>query len=149
MFALTKYYLWFLLFCFIYTMVTGVVAALIPNEIAAALITMPYLAAMITVLYLFLKQKRRAPTAIEQRHFTIAFILIFWLFNVIGVVGSVLYFAQVEPAIWTNFLMYLTQLQFVSIVIAMVIVVSIPLVLITIWFYGKQAQRMALRMFGG
>lgn len=148
MFALTKYYLWFFLFCFIYTMVTGVIAALIPNEIAMTLLTVPYLAAMITVLYIFLKQQRRAPTATEKKYFTIAFILLFWLFNILGILGSVIYFAQQDPTIWDNFSAYMANAQFVLIVLVMLLLLSIPLALMTFWFYGKQAQRMAGRMFG-
>lgn len=148
MFRLTKYYFWFFLFCIIYTMLTGVVAAVIPNELAMVLLTVPYLAAMVSVLYIFLKQQRRAPTATEKKHFTIAYILLFWLFNIFGILSSLVYFAQQDQTIWDNFLAYMINPQFILIVLAMVLVLSIPLVLITLWFYGKQAQRMAGRMFG-
>lgn len=129
-------------------MMTGVIAALIPNELAMVLLTVPYLAAMISVLYLFLKQQRRAPSATEKKYFTVAYILLFWLFNLLGMISSIFYFSQQDPSIWDNFLTYLSNFQFVSMVVGMVMVLSIPLVLITLWFYGKQAERMAQRMFG-
>lgn len=148
MFTLTRYYLWFFFFCFVYTLVTGLIAAWIPNEIAAALVTTPYLAAMITVLHIFLKRQRRAPTARERKYFTVAFITCFWLFNLIGLLASLVYFAGQDPQIWDSFLSYLGHWQFLAMALGLVLLVSVPMVLITLWFYGKQAQRMALRMFG-
>lgn len=147
MFTLRRYYLWFLFFCLLYTLVTGLIAAWIPNEIAAALVTTPYLAAMITVLHIFLKKQRRAPTATERKYFTVAFLICFWLFNLLGLLGSLAYFAMDDPSLWDSFWSYLGHWPFMLIVLGMVILISIPMVLITLWFYGKQAQRMALRMF--
>lgn len=128
-------------------MVTGVIAALIPNELAMFMLTFPYLASMISVLYIFLKQQGRAPTVIEKRYFTIAFILLFWLFNLLSIISCIAYFALETPSIWSDYLGYLHNQQFLLLILAMVVAVSIPFVLITLWFYGKQAQRMAKRMF--
>jgi hypothetical protein len=127
--------------------VTGLIAVWIPNEIAAVLVTTPYLAAMITVLHIFLKRERRAPSLNERKYFTIAFIICFWIFNLLGLLASMAYFAAQDPSIWENFVAYLSHAQFLFIVLGMVVLVSIPMVLITLWFYGKQAQRMALRLF--
>ena len=111
------------------------------------MLTFPYLASMISVLYIFLKQQGRAPTTTEKRYFAIAFILLFWLFNVLGIISSIAYFAQQAPSIWSDYLLYLQNSEFVLMILAIAVAVSIPLVLITLWFYGKQAQRMAKRMF--
>ncbi|MDQ8953758.1 ABZJ_00895 family protein [Acinetobacter rudis] len=148
MFTLSRYYLWFLFFCFVYTIVTGLIAAWIPNEIAAALVTTPYLAAMITVLHIFLKRERRAPTSSEKKYFTVVFLICFWLFNILGLLASLAYFSAQDPNVWQSFLSYLNHGQFLLMALGMVVLVSIPMVLITLWFYGKQAQRMALRLFG-
>ena len=53
-----------------------------------------------------------------------------------------------NPNAWQDFLLYLQQPQFMSIVVIMFLLIAIPLYLLTYWFYGKQAQRMATRMFG-
>lgn len=148
MLALSKYYLYFFLLCLIYTMIIGVVAALIPNQLAAALTALPYLGAMISVLFIFLKQQRRAPTLQEKRYFAVGYLLIFWIFNAIGIVGSVALFAQDDPQIWTDMLTYLQNSQFLILILVMALLIAIPLLLITYWFYGKQAQRMAQKMFG-
>jgi hypothetical protein len=44
-------------------------------------------------------------------------------------------------------MLYLKQPQFLSIMLIMLLMLAIPLYLITYWFYGKQAQRMASKMF--
>ncbi len=53
-----------------------------------------------------------------------------------------------DPEIWQNFLLYLQQPQFLSIVLIMALLIAIPLYLLTYWFYGPQARRMAQKMFG-
>jgi hypothetical protein len=62
-------------------------------------------------------------------------------------VGLVI-FARKDPEVWQNFLLYLKQPQFLFTVLAMWLMIAIPLYLITYWFYGAQAQRMAKKMFG-
>ena len=44
--------------------------------------------------------------------------------------------------------MYLQNTQFLLTALIMLLMLAIPLYLITYWFYGKQAQRMAAKMFG-
>ena len=58
MVSLNKYFLWFFLLCLVLTMIAGVLAAILPNEIAGVFTALPYLLAMIIVLYRFLKQQR-------------------------------------------------------------------------------------------
>ena len=40
------------------------------------------------------------------------------------------------------------NLRFMLTSLLMLLLIAIPLYLISYWFYGKQAQRMALKMFG-
>ena len=77
MVSLNKYFLWFFLLCLVLTMIAGILAAILPNEIAGVFTALPYLLAMIIVLYRFLKQQRRAPTDQERRNLTLGFTLIF------------------------------------------------------------------------
>lgn len=77
MISLRLYYLWFFIICLVLTLLTGVLAAFLPNSIGGILTAMPYLIAIILVLFKFLRQQRRAPTAQEQKRFTLVFSLIF------------------------------------------------------------------------
>ena len=149
MVSLSKYFLWIFVHCLVLTMVMGLISLLVPNQIAGVLIAFPYLISMIIVLHLFLKQQKRAPTQQERKKFTIGFSLIFWGYNLVGLVGEIIYFSQQNPEVLTNFLSGLQNIQFLSISILMLLMLAIPLYLITYWFYGKQAQRMAAKMFGG
>ena len=56
-------------------------------------------------------------------------------------------FSRKDPEILQNFMLYLKRPQFLSIMVIMLLMLAIPLYLITYWFYGKQAQRMANKMF--
>jgi hypothetical protein len=103
---------------------------------------------MIMVLFKFLKQQRRAPTVQEKKYFALGLSLIFWGYNALGFVIGLVIFARKAPEIWQNFLLYLKQPQFLFTVLAMWLMIAIPLYLITYWFYGAQAQRMAKKMFG-
>ncbi|TCB70718.1 hypothetical protein E0H88_07355 [Acinetobacter sp. ANC 4216] len=146
--SLTRYFLWFFFFCFIFTCICGVLAALLPTGMGGILTIVPYLTAMILVLYKFLKQQRRAPTAQEQKKITLGFSLIFWGYNLAFLLLGIVLFARNDPEVWQNFLLYLKNPQFMSMVLIMVLLIAIPLYLLTYWFYGKQAQRMAQKMFG-
>ena len=147
MLSLNKYFLWFFILCLVLTMIAGVLAALLPNQIAGVLTTIPYLAAMIIVLFRFLKQQRRAPTDLERKKLTIGYTLIFWSYNLLGVFLGVLVFSRNDPEVWQTFIAYMTNLRFLGTTLIMLLLLGIPLYLITKWFYGKQAQRMALKMF--
>ncbi len=147
MVSLNKYFLWFFILCLVLTMIAGVLAALLPNPIAGALTAIPYLAAMISVLHLFLKQQRRAPTDSECKKLTIGYTLIFWSYNLFGVFVGVLIFSKSDPEVWQTFIAYMSNLRFLGTTLVMIMMLGIPLYLITNWFYGKQAQRMAMKMF--
>ncbi|MEC8057438.1 MAG: ABZJ_00895 family protein, partial [Pseudomonadota bacterium] len=64
-----------------------------------------------------------------------------------GVLLGLTIFSIRDPEVFQNFVLYLQQPQFISIILIMFLVLAIPLYLITYWFYGKQAQRMAAKMF--
>ena len=146
--SLTRYFLWLFLFCFIFTCICGVLAALLPTGMGGILTIVPYLMAMILVLYKFLKQQHRAPTDQERKKITLGFTLIFWGYNVFFLLVGLLIFAKNDPDIWQNFLLYIKNPQFMSVVLIMFLLIAIPLYILTYWFYGKQAQRMADKMFG-
>ena len=148
MVSLKKYYLWFFLLCLGLTLIAGVVAALLPPQVAGIVTALPYMIAMIFVLNLFIKQQRRAPTDQERKKFTLAYTLIFWGYNIAGVLFGILMFARKDPEVWQNFVLYMTNGKFLSLTIIMIMILAIPLYLITYWFYGKQAQRMAAKKFG-
>jgi len=147
MVSLSKYFLWFFILCLVLTMLAGVLAALLPNQIAGILTALPYLIAMLVVLHLFLKQQKRAPTDSERKKLTIGFTLIFWSYNIFGVLLGVLIFSRNDPEVWKTFVMYMQDPQFILISLIMLAMLVIPLFLITFWFYGKQAKRMANKMF--
>ncbi|MBJ8419959.1 ABZJ_00895 family protein [Acinetobacter courvalinii] len=147
MISLRLYYLWFFIICLASTLIAGVLAAILPNSLGGVLTAIPYLIAIIFVLFKFLKQQRRAPTAQEQKRLSIGFSLIFWGYNACGLLLGLFIFARKDPEIWQNFLLYLKQPQFLLAVLGMWLVIALPLFLITYWFYGPQAQRMATKMF--
>lgn len=147
MVSLNKYFFWFFLLCLVLTMIAGVLAAILPNEIAGVLTAIPYLLAMIIVLHRFLRQQRRAPTDKERRNLTLGFTLIFWSYNLLGVFAGVWFFSRNDREIWQTFLAYMQNIRFLSTMTIMLLLLAIPLYLITHWFYGKQAKRMAAKMF--
>lgn len=147
MVSLNKYFFWFFLLCLVLTMIAGVLAAILPNEIAGVLTAIPYLLAMIIVLHRFLRQQRRAPTDKERRNLTLGFTLIFWSYNLLGVFAGVWFFSRNDPEIWQTFLAYMQNIRFLSTMTIMLLLLAITLYLITHWFYGKQAKRMAAKMF--
>lgn len=148
MVSLKKYYLWFFLLCLGLTMLVGVLAALLPLGVGGILTAVPYLVAMVIVLYLFLNQQRRAPTQQERKQFALGFALIFWSYNIVGVLGGLWLFSRQTPEVWQNFLLYLKQPLFVILILIMILLLAAPLYLLSYWFYGPQAQRMAQHKFG-
>ncbi|WP_312318346.1 ABZJ_00895 family protein [Acinetobacter variabilis] len=148
MVSLTHYFFWFFFLCFIFTCICGVVAALMPTGMGAVLTIVPYLVAMIWVLFNFLKKEQRAPTQAERKKFTLGFSLIYWGYNLVFLILGIAIATRSNPNAWQDFLLYLQQPQFMSIVVIMFLLIAIPLYLLTYWFYGKQAQRMAAKMFG-
>lgn len=114
----------------------------------AVLTMVPYLVAMIWVLFKFLRQNRRAPTQTERKKITLGFSLIFWGYNLAFLLLGILVATWSNPNAWEDFILYLQQPQFMSVVVIMFLLIAIPLYLLTYWFYGNQAQRMANKMFG-
>lgn len=146
--SLKKYYAWFLLFCFLMTCISGVLATVLPRELSLVFMVLPYLVSMIAVLYLFLRQHRRAPTVEERKRFTLSLNLLFWLFNLSGFFLGLLWTSFSEPEIWQYTMKMLFQPATLMIIGLFFIVIALPLIAVTFWFYGKQAERMALKMFG-
>ncbi|AXY57689.1 hypothetical protein CDG60_14625 [Acinetobacter chinensis] len=147
MISLTRYFLWFFLFCIIFTCICGVLAAILPQGVGGILTAVPYLVAMILVLYKFLKQQKRAPTQAERKKITLGFSLIFWGYNIVFLLLGLVIFSRNSPDVWQDFMMYLSQSQFLVVMFIMFLLLAIPLYLLTWWFYGKQAERMAEKMF--
>lgn len=145
--ALRRYYLTFFVFCLILTLLVGVVAAMLPKGLGGVVTAIPYLIAMIIVLFKFLKREKRAPTQQERKKLTLGFTLIFWGYNLLGVLLGLFLFSRKDPEIFQNFLLYLKQPEFMGVVVILFLLLAIPLYLVTYWFYGKQAQRMASKMF--
>lgn len=146
MVSLRKYFLWFFFLCLGLTLVAGILAALLPSAIAGIVTALPYLIAMIVVLYRFIDQQQRAPSDQERKKFTLGFTLIFWGYNFLGVFLSILFFSRKDPEIWQNFLLYVQNSSFLSLSAIMILMLAIPLYLITFWFYGPQAKRMANKL---
>lgn len=148
MLSLNKYYLYFFLSCLTFTIVSGMLAPMIPNAIAQVLIALPYIIAMITVLYIFLKQQFRAPTQSERVRLSIGYTIVLVVFNVLGVAFGAYVAAQQDPQIWQDFLFYIQNKQFLMLVLPIICLLLMFFFLLTYWFHGKQAQRMAKKMFG-
>ncbi len=146
--SLKRYFLIFFLICFVLTCLCGVLAAVLPTGVGGVLTAVPYIVTMVWVLFIFLKRNQRAPTQAERKKMTLGFTLIFWGYNVAFQILGIAFFAYNDPEIWQNFLLYLKQPQFLTVVLIMVLLIAIPLYLLTYWFYGPQARRMAQKMFG-
>ena len=142
-----RYFWIFFGLCLLLTCVCGVLAALMPPGVGSILTVVPYLIAMISVLYHFLKRQRRAPTQAERKKLTLGFSVIFWSYNVTFLILGVAIFARNNPELWQNFLLYLQQPQFIAVVLIMFLLMAMPLYVLTYWFYGPQAKRMASKMF--
>ena len=147
MVALTRYFTWFFVVCLIFTCICGVLAALMPTGMGAILTIVPYLIAMIWVLFKFLKQQHRAPTQAERQKITLGFSVIYWLYNLCFLLLGIVIASRSNPNAWQDLTLYLQNTQFLMIMLIMFLLIAIPLYLLTYWFYGKQAQRMAEKMF--
>ncbi|RKG30173.1 ABZJ_00895 family protein [Acinetobacter tianfuensis] len=146
--SLTRYFVTFFIICLVLSWICGVLAALLPMGVGGILTAVPYIAAMIWVLFIFLKRTQRAPTQQERKKMTLGFTFIFWLYNIAFQLLGIAWFASKDPEVWQNFVLYLKQPQFMSLVLIMCLLLAIPLYLLTFWFYGPQAKRMASKMFG-
>lgn len=146
MLSLKKYYVWFFCLCLAFTLIAGVLAALLPSAMAGIVTALPYLIAMIIVLYKFINQQQRAPSDQERKKMSLGFTLIFWGYNFLGIFLGILFFSRKDPEVWQNFLVYIQNGNFISLSLIMILMLAIPLYLITYWFYGPQAKRMANKM---
>lgn len=144
---LTRYYLWFAVLCVVLTMIVGVLAAKLPKPLGGILTAFPYLISMISVLYIFLRREQRAPDAVERKRLLIGYCVIYWGLSILGVVLGIFIFAQSDVEVLQTFQILLNQPLFLGLIVAMALILTIPLFLISWWFYGAQAQRMAAKMF--
>lgn len=142
-----RYFLRFFLYLVLFTMVIGVVAALLPQGVGQILTAFPFLISMLLLLFRFLKQERRAPTQKERNRFSFIYVLIFFLYNYIFAVLGPLIFNLSLPNIFERWLQQAFDGQFQALLISRLLIFMIPFYLIVFWFYGPQAKRMAAKMF--
>lgn len=142
-----RYFLRFFLYLVLFTMVIGVVAALLPQGVGQILTAFPFLISMLLLLFRFLKQERRAPTQQERNRFSFIYVLIFFLYNYIFAVLGPLIFNLSLPNIFEVWLQQAFDGQFQALLISRLLIFMIPFYLIVFWFYGPQAKRMAEKMF--
>lgn len=128
-------------------MLAGILAALLPKEVGQVLTALPFLIAMILVLFRFLKNERRAPSKIERNRFSLLYVVIFFLFNYVFAVIGPLIFNLNLPNIWSLWWTAATDAQFQISLLTHLLIFMIPFYLISFWFYGPQAKRMAAKMF--
>ena len=145
--VLSKYFLRFFLYCVVLTMIFGFITTLVPNSVARLFTAFPFLIAMVLVLYHLIKKEQRAPTRLERNKISLGLILIFFFYNIcFALLGPLLFNWQVENII-SIWLSSIGQKEFLFQLIAQLMMYMIPLYVITWWFYGKQAQRMAAKMY--
>ena len=144
---MSKYFLRFFIYLVLFTMLAGILAALFPTEVGQVLTAFPFLIAMILVLFRFLKNEQRAPSTIERNRFSLLYVVIFFLFNYIfAVIGSLIFNLSL-PNILSIWWKAATDAQFQMSLITHLLIFMIPFYLISFWFYGPQAKRMAAKMF--
>lgn len=144
---MSKYFLRFFIYLVLFTMLAGILAALFPTEVGQVLTAFPFLIAMILVLLRFLKNEQRAPSTIERNCFSLLYVVIFFLFNYIfAVIGSLIFNLSL-PNILSIWWKAATDAQFQMSLITHLLIFMIPFYLISFWFYGPQAKRMAAKMF--
>ncbi len=102
---------------------------------------------MVWVLFKFLKREQRAPTQAERKKITWGFSLIYWLYNLTFLLLGIWVATFSNPNAWSDFQLYLQESQFMSMVLTMCLLIAIPMYVLTYWFYGPQAKRMAQKMF--
>ena len=144
---MSKYFLRFFIYLVLFTMLAGILAALFPTEVGQVLTAFPFLIAMILVLLRFLKNEQRAPSTIERNRFSLLYVVIFFLFNYIFAVIGPLIFNLSLPNILSIWWKAATDAQFQMSLITHLLIFMIPFYLISFWFYGPQAKRMAAKMF--
>ena len=141
------YALRFFIYLVLFTMLAGIVAALLPNVVGQVITAFPFLIAMILVLFRFLKQQGRAPSTKERNQFSLLFVLIFFLYNYIFAVFGPLIFNFTVPNVMELWRQQAWNQDFQLLLLSKLMIFMIPFYLVTFWFYGAQAKRMAAKMF--
>ncbi|TCB49560.1 hypothetical protein E0H80_11225 [Acinetobacter sp. ANC 4779] len=129
-------------------MLAGIVAGFLPNIVGQVLTAFPYLIAIVLVLFKFIRNEQRAPTKMERNRFSLIFVFIFFLYNYVFAIFGPLIFNFRQPGIFELWLNFVSQSEFQLMLISRLLIFMIPFYLISFWFYGKQAERMAKKMFG-
>lgn len=145
--ALRPYYLAFLIWCIVFTMIFGVLAAIVPQGLGGIFTAIPYLLALVVVVFRFLKREQRAPSKAEHKRLTLGLTLIFWGLNLVGMLLAVYLFSRQDHSVSANFWLYLQQPRFLATALSLWLLLAIPLYVLTYWFWGPQAKRMAAKMF--
>ena len=145
--SLNRYFLWFFIYLILFTLLAGVIAGFLPNVVGQVLTAFPYLIAMILVLFKFIRNEQHAPTQTERTKFSLILVLIFFLYNYIFAIFGQLIFNFSQSNIFELWWNFVSQSEFQLLLISRLLIFMIPFYLVTYWFYGKQAQRMADKMF--
>jgi len=145
---MSKYFLRFFIYLILFTLLAGIIAGFLPNVVGQVLTAFPYLIAMILVLFKFIRDEQHAPTQTERNRFSLIFVLIFFLYNYIFAIFGQLIFNFNQPNIFELWWNFVSQSEFQLLLISRLLIFMIPFYLISFWFYGKQAQRMAKKMLG-
>lgn len=128
-------------------MLAGIVAALLPNVVGQIITAFPFLIAMILVLFRFLKQQQRAPSNQQRNLFSLIYVVIFFLYNYIFAVFGPLLFNLNIPNVLELWAEQAFNSDFQLLLVSKLLIFMIPFYLVTFWFYGPQAKRMAAKMF--
>ncbi|ANF81221.1 hypothetical protein A3K93_02755 [Acinetobacter sp. NCu2D-2] len=142
-----KYFIRFFIYLVLLTMLAGILAGLLPNVVGELLTAFPYLLAMIWVLFFFLKKEQRAPTVQERNRFSLLLVVIFFLYNYIFAVFGPLLFNLNVPNVIELWRQQALNPDFQFLLLSKLLLFMIPFYIITFWFYGPQAKRMANKMF--
>lgn len=144
--SLRPYFLWFFLLSLIITFIIGLIGLFLPIGSGGFLTAFPYLIAMIVVLFRFLKKEKRAPTSSEKHKLALGFMGIFWGYSLIGFIVGLLWASRADPQVLDDAWTYLQHPRFFIYAIGLFLLLAVPLYLVTLWFYGKQARRMVNKM---
>jgi lysylphosphatidylglycerol synthetase-like protein (DUF2156 family) len=144
---MSKYFLRFFIYLVAFTMLAGILAALLPQGIGQVLTAFPFLMSSVLLLFHFLKRERRAPSNSERNRFSLIYVLIFFLYNyVFAVVGPLIFNLNI-PNVLNVWFEQAFDLEFQLMLISRLLIFMIPFYIVVFWFYGPQAKRMAAKMF--
>ena len=144
---MSKYFLRFFIYLVAFTMLAGILAALLPQGIGQVLTAFPFLMSSVLLLFHFLKRERRAPSNSERNRFSLIYVLIFFLYNyVFAVVGPLIFNLNI-PNVLNVWFEQAFDLEFQLMLISRLLIFMIPFYIVVFWFYGPQAKRMTAKMF--